>query len=119
MKNVCKISILAWLVLLVFVFSCESEADREKARVEREIEVLKDSSAVLKSLISERRSIINSKYSVIDSTNNREIITKLTAAAEDLRNDSVIISLSYKMRSTRSSLDSLYKYLRELNKEQK
>jgi len=114
-KNAFKASILAWLALLFFVFSCGSEAERERARVEREIEVLKDSSIVLMSLISERYSVINSKYSVIDSTDNREILLKLGAAIKACQNDSVLNSLSYKARSTRARLDSLSKYLRGLN----
>ncbi len=42
-KNVSKICILAWLALLLFVFSCESEAEKERIRVEREIKIIEDS----------------------------------------------------------------------------
>jgi hypothetical protein len=43
-KNAVKISILAWFAILLFVFSCESEAEKERARIEREKEIAKEDS---------------------------------------------------------------------------
>jgi hypothetical protein len=43
-KNSGKISVLAWLALLFFVFSCENEVEKERVRVERAIEVAREDS---------------------------------------------------------------------------
>lgn len=45
-RNVNKVSVLAWLVILLCVFGCGSKDEKERARVEREIEVLEDSARV-------------------------------------------------------------------------
>jgi hypothetical protein len=37
LKNICKKSIWAWLALLLFVFSCGGEAEKERVRIEREL----------------------------------------------------------------------------------
>jgi hypothetical protein len=47
-KNAIKISILAWLAILLCVFaSCESEEEKERARVEREIVLIEDSIRII------------------------------------------------------------------------
>jgi hypothetical protein len=43
-KSLYKISILAWLVLLLIVFSCESEAEKKRAKVEMEIKLEREDS---------------------------------------------------------------------------
>jgi len=49
-RNAFKTSILAWLAFLLFVFSCESKEEKERARVERD----------RKSLLNEREVLENS-----------------------------------------------------------
>ena len=43
-RNAGKISILAWVASVLFVFSCGNEAQKERLMVEREIELRKEDS---------------------------------------------------------------------------
>jgi len=43
-KNVCKVSVWAWLAILLFVFSCESKVEKDLVRVEKEIEIAREDS---------------------------------------------------------------------------
>jgi len=50
-KNVCKISILAGFAILFSFFSCESKAEKERIRVEREIKIIEDSIRIVEDSI--------------------------------------------------------------------
>jgi len=43
-KGVCKVSVLAWVAILFFVFGCESKAEKERARVAKEKEIAREDS---------------------------------------------------------------------------
>jgi hypothetical protein len=101
----------------IFAFSsCESEAKKERVRVEREIEVLKDSSVIMDYAIRKYYSSKNSEYPIIDSANSREVLKTLKAAIESYKNDTILNDIHYKSYSIKLRLDSLSKHLKELSK---